>query len=109
MVHPTEFHPSTKQQAELQQARDHHELAYVRERAGALLKIAAGQSVRQVALTGLLKPRDPHTLADWLQRYRRDGLAGLQVRPGRGRKGAFFSAPRQRGRRSGRSGRRLAP
>ncbi len=107
MVPRTEFHPTTKQEAELQQARDHHDLAYVRERAGALLKIAAGQSIRQVALAGLLKPRDPHTLADWLQRYRRHGLAGLQVRPGRGRKGAFF--PPARGRRPRRSRRRLAP
>lgn len=90
MVQPTEFHPSPKQQAELQEARDHHPLAYVRERAGALLKIAAGQAVRQVALTGLLKPRDPHTVAEWLARYRAGGLAGLQVRAGRGRHPAFF-------------------
>ncbi len=107
MAQPTEFHPSAKQHAELEAARDHHALAYVRERASALLKIAAGQSVRQVALSGLLKRRDPHTLAEWLERYRASGLAGLQVRPGRGRKGAFF--PPARGRRPRRRGRRVAP
>ena len=90
MAQPTEFRPSAKQQAELAAARDHHALAYVRERAGALLKIAAGQSVRHVALSGLLKPRDPHTVAEWLERYRASGLAGLQVRAGRGRHPAFF-------------------
>ncbi len=107
MAQPTEFRPSAKQQAELEAARDHHALAYVRERAGALLKIAAGQSIRQVALRGLLKVRDPHTVAEWLQRYGVGGLAGLQVRPGRGHKGAFF--PPGRGRRPRRRGRRVAP
>lgn len=98
MVQRTEFHLTAEQQAELREARDHHPLAYIRERAGALLKVAAGQALRQVALTGLLKPRDPHTVADWLQRYRAHGLAGLRVQAGRGRKGAFFSSPRPRGR-----------
>ncbi len=107
MAQPTEFSPSAKQQAELEAARDHHALAYVRERAGALLKIAAGQSVRHVALTGLLKVRDPHTVAEWLRRYGASGLAGLQVREGRGRKGAFF--PSAGGRRPRRRGRHLAP
>ncbi len=107
MAQPTEFSPSAKQQAELEVARDHHALAYVRERAGALLKIAAGQSIRRVALSGLLKARDPHTVAEWLERYRAHGLAGLHVRPGRGRKGAFF--PSARGRRSRRRGRPGAP
>ncbi len=107
MAQSTEFHPTAKQRVELEAARDHAGLAYVRERAGALLKIAAGQSIRQVALRGLLKVRDPHTVAEWLQRYGVSGLAGLRVRPGRGRKGAFF--PPDRGRRPSRRGRRVAP
>ena len=97
MTQATEFHPTAKQRAELEAARDHHPVAYIRERAGALLKIAAGQAVRQVALTGLLKARDPHTVAEWLVRYQTGGLAGLQVRTGRGRHPAFFpSAGRRR-------------
>jgi len=50
---------SAPQIKELEQARDHHPLPYVRERAAALLQIAAGQAGRQVAQHGLLKPRWP--------------------------------------------------
>ena len=61
----------------------------MRERAAALLKIAEGQSGRQVAHHGLLKPRGPDTVYEWCTRYKRDGLAGLIVKPGRGRKPAW--------------------
>src|SRR5436190_16802942 len=64
---------------------------YRRERATALLKIAAGQPAAAVARSGLLRPRDPDTVYSWLDRYERDGLAGLTIAPGRGRKPAFFS------------------
>jgi transposase len=67
---------------------------YLRERAAALLKIAAGQSAAQVARSELLRPRQPDTIYRWLARYRAEGLAGLHDRPGRGRKPAFSpSAP----------------
>jgi hypothetical protein len=39
----------------------------VRERCGALLKIAAGHSPHAVATQGLLKPRDPDTVYGWLE------------------------------------------
>src|SRR5437762_3961876 len=77
------------QQQELRQARDTHPKPYVRERAAALLKVAAGSSAPQVARQGLLRPRDPYTVYAWLHRYQKHGLAGLLVRPGRGRKPAF--------------------
>jgi transposase len=54
-----------------------------------MLKIAAGQSGRDVALHGLLKHRRPDTVYDWVRRYRAAGIAGLRVQPGRGRKPAF--------------------
>jgi transposase len=42
----------------------------------------------------LLRTRDEETVGDWIDRYRRQGTAGLGVRPGRGRKPAFSpSAP----------------
>jgi hypothetical protein len=56
------------QRAALVQTRDHDRRAYVRERAAALLKIADGASPHAVALHGLLKPRHPDTLYDWLDR-----------------------------------------
>ena len=46
----------------LAQARDHHPLPYARERAAAILKVAAGDSVRRVATAGLLRPRRPETI-----------------------------------------------
>jgi hypothetical protein len=80
---------SAEQVAELTTARDHHPKPYVRERAAAIVKVAAGASIRAVARTGLLKPHRPDTVAVWIERYLADGLGGLLIRPGRGRKPAF--------------------
>jgi|SRR5215813_1943759 len=67
----------TKQRQELEEYRDHDARPYVRERCGAVLKIAAGQAPHAVATQGLLKPRDPDTVYGWLQLYESEGLAGL--------------------------------
>jgi hypothetical protein len=81
---------STEQREELEYARDHDQRAYLRERCAALLKIADGQSALQVALHGLLKVRDPDSVYEWVRRYRAEGLAGLIIKAGRGRKRIFF-------------------
>jgi transposase len=86
MAKPLTIHLTPEQRRELQWARDHHKKPYVRERAAAVLKVADGMSGRQVALHGLLKPRDPDTIYGWIQRYQADGLDGLLIKPGRGRK-----------------------
>jgi hypothetical protein len=78
-----------EQTQELAHLRDHAAAPYVRERAAAILKVAAGQSVRAVARTGLLRPRRRETVAAWVRRYLAEGAAGLAIRPGRGRKPAF--------------------
>ena len=80
---------SLVQRTELEGLRDTAPKPYLRERAAALLKIADGAFAAQVARQGLLRPRDPDTVYAWLDRYQREGLAGLHVRPGRGRKPAF--------------------
>jgi hypothetical protein len=80
---------SAEQRAELEKARDHNEQPYVREKAAALLKIAAGQIALRVARQGLLKARDSDTVYRWVRRYQAEGIAGLAVRKGRGRKAAF--------------------
>lgn len=67
----------TREQRELEHYRDHDTRPYVRERCGALLKIAAGATPHAVARQGLLQPRDPDTLYGWLQRYEEEGVAGL--------------------------------
>jgi transposase len=81
-----------QQHQELVDCRDHHRLPYLRERAAALLFIADGLSPAHVARHRLFRPRDQDTVYTWLKRYQQDGLAGLFIRKGRGRKPAFFPA-----------------
>jgi transposase len=90
MAKPLVLILTPRQRADLEWARDRHPLPYIRERAAALLKIADGQSGRAVALHGLLKKRCPDTIYDWISRFKAEGLKGLFVKPGRGRKPAFF-------------------
>ena len=78
-----------EQYRDLLDCREHHPKAYMREKAAAILKVAAGQSVRQVAAHGLLRPRQPKKVGQWIDRYLAEGRAGLLVRKGRGRKPAF--------------------
>lgn len=74
---------------ELEQVRDTHAKAYMREKASALLKVAEGMSGHAVAKQGVLKPRDPDTVYEWLKRYETSGIEGLLVKKGRGRPSAF--------------------
>jgi transposase len=90
-----------KQEAELEAASRRHPKAYIRERAAAILKVAAGASIRQVALHGLLRRREPETVKEWIARYLAEGLPGLEVRSGRGRKPVFSPSGEGRGRGSG--------
>ncbi len=85
-----EIELSPEQVRELEALRDQHPNAYVRERAAAILKVAEGKPVRQVALNGLLKRRRAETVGEWVTRYLAAGKAGLLIRKGRGRKPAFF-------------------
>lgn len=68
---------SAQERETLEQVRDHHPTPYMRERAAALLRISAGEAAYHVALTGVLRARDPDTLYTWLHRYEREGVAGL--------------------------------
>jgi transposase len=75
---------------ELEELRDHAAKPYLRERAAAILKIADGNSGRETALHGLLKPHWQDTVYEWVRRYRVEGKSGLEIKAGRGRKPAFF-------------------
>ena len=79
-----------EQETELVRARDHAPQPYLRERAAVLLKIAAGQSIRSAAASGGLKPHHRDSVCSWVARYQTEGVAGLLVRKGRGRKPASF-------------------
>lgn len=85
---------SDEQRQELEDLRDHAVQPYVRERAGALLKIGQGQSATRVARQGLLKEREPETVLEWVARYQEEGISGLHIREGRGRHPAFFPPER---------------
>jgi hypothetical protein len=89
MPKPLQLMLSTSARQELERVRDREPEPYMREKAAALLKIAAGQSGRDVACHGLLKHRRPDTVYDWVRRYQAEGVKGLRVKPGRGRKPAF--------------------
>ena len=78
-----------EQRQALEELRDHSPKPYLRERAAAILKVIDGEYAAQVARSGLLRPREPDTLYTWIERFEQDGVAGLSVRPGRGRKPAF--------------------
>ncbi len=77
------------QRQELEQVRARHPKTYMREHAAAVLKVADGMVVQQVAETGLLKRHEPETVKDWIDRYLTQGIVGWQIKPGRGRKPHF--------------------
>src|SRR5258708_25863106 len=90
MAQPFSVTFSPAQVQELEQVRDHHPLAYVRVKAAGILKVRQGQSMRQVAKSGLLKPVRRETVKAWIVRYQHDGVAGLLGHPRRGRGPPFF-------------------
>lgn len=82
-----------KEEQQLRSYRDRPPLPDVRARAAALLSVAAGHSASTVAASKLWRVRDHETVATWVRRYQRDGLAGLLIQAGRGRKPAFSPSP----------------
>lgn len=80
---------SAEERRALEQTRDHDRKPYLREHAAAILKVASGDGIKHVALYGLLRPHHPDSVRRWIRRFRAEGLAGLRVRPGTGRKPAF--------------------
>ena len=71
------------QRQQLEDLRDTSPIPYLRERAGALLKIANGMSANAVSQHGLLKVREPDCVYRWLNRYQQQGLEGLIILPRR--------------------------
>lgn len=90
------FNLTDEERTELIDLRDHAPQPYLRERAAALLKVDDGHPAARVARHGLLRPRKPDTVYAWLDRYLLDGVAGLRILPGRGRKPAFSPLARER-------------
>jgi transposase len=86
---------SRKEISRLQAVRDRHATPYLRERVGAMLKIAAGLSVPQVARQGLLKARKPDSVYGWLSQDVGYGVAGLFQGPRRPAPGLTEAQQRQ--------------
>lgn len=90
----------TETYEDLLYARAHHPKAYVREKAALLVKIAEGMPAAQAAraVHGLVE-RAPDTVYSWMDAVEADGIEGLVVKPGRGRKPAFSPSPSDAGQR----------
>jgi len=102
MAGPRKVILSEQQYAELRYIRDHHPLPYMRERAAGILKVADGQSMNYVATYGLLRKIQYETISDWITRYEQEGIEGLRMKSGRGRKPSFPSPKRKNRRTSAR-------
>jgi hypothetical protein len=89
MPKPITLELTDEERRELELVRDRSPLPYLRERAGAILKLAEGQSARAIARHGLLKPRWPEAVYRWYRGYKRAKVDGLVIRKGRGRKPSF--------------------
>jgi hypothetical protein len=97
MPPPLKIELSEAQRCELEDIRDHDKRPYMRERSAAILKIADGHSGLQVARHLLNQAHWQDTIYDWVKRYQTEGVKGLEIRAGRGRKPAFFPSARDRG------------
>ncbi|MBI1876826.1 MAG: helix-turn-helix domain containing protein [Chloroflexi bacterium] len=62
--------------------------AYLGKRARAILQVAAGEPIEQVVQPARIRVHRA-TVSAWVQRYLAEGIEGLKVKPGRGRKPAF--------------------
>jgi transposase len=78
-----------EQRLELDQVRNQHEKAHMREKAAVLIKIADSMSPHAAAMHGGLKSHHPDTIYKWMDWYEAEGIQRLEIQPGRGRKPAF--------------------
>ena len=94
MPQPLKVELTERQRQELEAVRDHEERPYLRERAAAILKIADGHSGLQTARHLLNQAHWQDTIYEWVKRYQAEGIEGLKIRSGRGRKPAFSPSVR---------------
>jgi hypothetical protein len=66
---------------ELERARNRDPRPYLRERVGAVLEIADGETIPRVAARGLPRRRTAKTVRGWLNAYRDGGLPAPVQRP----------------------------
>jgi transposase len=79
---------SEEEKAQLERWVKNPPRPYLRERARAILRIAGGTPIMQVAQT--LRIRIHRTaVSEWVHRFEEGRVEGLKIRAGRGRKPAF--------------------
>lgn len=93
---------TAKAKEELEKATRTHPKPYIRERSFALLKVAQGLRIEDVAALLPLN-RQPRTVSGWVRLYKGSGLPGLFKAPGSGRKPAFSPLGRRGGPAQGRA------
>lgn len=81
---------SDEQKAKLEDLLKNSPKPCLRERAGAILKLANKQTVSDIADHGFLQKRHRETVSTWFHRFATDGIEDLSIKDGRGRKPAFF-------------------
>jgi transposase len=67
---------------------------YLRERARAILQVSQGETIQATAEKLHIRVHR-NAVSEWVKRFLSDGLEGLKIRSGRGRK-AIFSPDRKR-------------
>ena len=73
---------------------------YLRERARAILKVSQGKTIQ--AKTEELRVRvHRNAVSEWVKRFLSEGLEGLRIKRGRGRKAVFSPDWRGRSQKSG--------
>ena len=75
--------------------RDHDPRPYVQERASAILKVADGRTPHWVAKHGLIRPRDPDTVYNWLAIFKAEGVQGLEAHQHGGYRGHTLRSRRE--------------
>jgi transposase len=61
---------------------------YLRERARAVLQVTQGEPISRVAQHLRVRVHRT-TVAEWVRRYQAEGISGLKIKAGRGRKPGF--------------------
>jgi len=91
----------TKQEQEkLEGWVKHPPRPYLRERARAILKVSQGKTIQATA-EGLRVRVHRNAVSEWVKRFLAEGLEGLRIKRGRGRKAVFSPNWRGRSQKSG--------
>ena len=93
---------SEEERAQLERWSKNHRKPYLRERARAILRVAAGEPVYKIAQE--LRIRIHRTaVSEWVHRFQERRIEGLKIQPGRGRKPVFSPSATNSGKADDRS------